>query len=63
MSKEKHINIWTLPNILSLLRIATVPIFILLLFKSSKSASIIAASLFIVVSFTDLIDGYLARKK
>jgi CDP-diacylglycerol--glycerol-3-phosphate 3-phosphatidyltransferase len=63
MSKEKHVNILTLPNILSLLRIATVPIFILLLFKSSKSASIIAASLFIVVSFTDLIDGYLARKK
>ncbi|MEE9591801.1 MAG: CDP-diacylglycerol--glycerol-3-phosphate 3-phosphatidyltransferase [Thermodesulfobacteriota bacterium] len=63
MSKEKHINIWNLPNILSLLRIATVPIFVLLLFKSSKSVSIIAASLFIVVSFTDLIDGYLARKR
>jgi cardiolipin synthase (CMP-forming) len=57
--KEK---IWNIPNILTVLRILLVPFFIYYLFQPGLYAKLIAFSIFIVASLTDLIDGYLARK-
>ncbi len=51
-----------LPNILSLIRIAASPVLIFLLISPSRSISLICAALFVAVSITDWLDGYLARK-
>ena len=52
-----------IPNALTLLRVALIPIFILLLtLGSSKTIHVIAAIIFAVASITDYLDGYLARK-
>ena len=52
-----------IPNALTLLRVALIPIFILLLtLGSSKTIHVVAAIIFAVASITDYLDGYLARK-
>jgi len=53
---------WNLPNAISLLRIFTAPILILLLISPDKKTNLIAAIVFAVASLTDWLDGYLARK-
>lgn len=50
-----------LPNILSVLRILAVPVFVVLLVSPTPQSKLWAAGLFILASFTDWLDGYLAR--
>jgi len=51
------------PNNLTILRMASVPlIVILLLFPESRVATILAALIFSVAAITDYLDGFLARK-
>jgi CDP-diacylglycerol--glycerol-3-phosphate 3-phosphatidyltransferase len=50
-----------LPNVLTILRILIVPIFVLLLVDPSPYMSLWACSIFIFASFTDWLDGYIAR--
>jgi len=52
----KHI-----PNLLTIFRIAIVPILIASSFLDSRPFHFIAAGLFLVASITDFFDGYLAR--
>ncbi len=54
--------IWNLPNILTLLRIAAIPLLMLLLISSTREAGFWAAALFSVASITDWLDGHLARR-
>lgn len=54
--------IWNLPNILTLLRIASIPVMVVVLFSPSRSAGFWAAAIFAVASLTDWLDGYLARR-
>ena len=52
-----------IPNALTLLRIALIPIFILVLsLGHSIRMHVFAAVIFAVASITDYLDGYLARK-
>ena len=52
-----------IPNLLTLLRIAMIPIFILILsLPGRRDLHWVAAVIFAVASFTDYLDGYLARK-
>jgi CDP-diacylglycerol--glycerol-3-phosphate 3-phosphatidyltransferase len=51
-----------LPNILSLLRIALIPVLIGMFFLPYELAPLWATIVFAVASFTDWLDGYLARK-
>ena len=52
-----------IPNALTLLRIALIPIFILVLsLGHSVGMHVFAAIIFAVASITDYLDGYLARK-
>ena len=53
---------WTLPNLLSLFRIAVIPVLVYLLTFSDPLSGISAALLFLVASLTDYLDGYLARR-
>ena len=51
-----------LPNKLSIMRVACVPIFVLLLYCSSPWCRWAAIAVFVIASLTDFLDGYLARK-
>lgn len=50
------------PNILTLGRIALVPLLVLALYGSSHTADWIALTIFIVAGVTDALDGYTARR-
>ncbi|MCR9143325.1 MAG: CDP-diacylglycerol--glycerol-3-phosphate 3-phosphatidyltransferase [bacterium] len=54
--------VWNIPNVLTLLRFFSVPIFIYLLLQPDLNSRIIAFSLFALASITDLVDGYIARR-
>src|SRR5512144_32927 len=62
MPLDNKSPIWNLPNILTLLRIATIPLLVAILFSPSRSAGFWAAAVFAVASVTDWLDGYLARR-
>lgn len=53
---------WNLPNILTLLRIALIPIFIAIFYLPWEWRYVASASIFGVAAATDWLDGYLARK-
>jgi len=53
---------WNLPNTITMLRIAVVPVMLLLPFATSQQGSQVMAWLFIVAAVSDLVDGWLARR-
>lgn len=53
---------WTLPNILTLARIALAPVIALLPFIEGATPKIIAFVVFLVAAFSDVIDGWYARR-
>lgn len=62
MTATQPNQIMNLPNILTMLRIAAIPLLAALLMSPSRSAGFWAAALFAVASITDWLDGYLARR-
>lgn len=52
-------NVWTIPNVLTIIRIILIPVFVVLFFKGEKIA---ALCVFCAASLTDMLDGYLARR-
>lgn len=55
-------DIVNIPNILTLVRIALIPIVAMFIYYGDPLSGLIAVVLFAVASFTDWVDGYLARK-
>ena len=55
-------KIWNLPNQLTLSRILLVPVVLVLLALETKWTCLFSFVLFALASFTDLVDGYLARR-
>ena len=53
---------WTLPNILTLARICLTPVIALLPFISGFWPKVIAFLIFLAAAFSDIVDGYYARK-
>lgn len=51
-----------IPNILSLTRIAAVPVFVCVFYLPFAWANVATAAIFAIAAFTDWLDGYLARK-
>ncbi len=53
---------WTLPNILTLARIGLAPVIALLPFIEGSTPKIIAFAVFLAAAFSDVIDGWYARR-
>lgn len=53
-------RVWTIPNLLSMVRLAGVPVFLWLVLGPEADA--LALALLMVSGFTDWLDGYLARR-
>ncbi|MGI6174520.1 MAG: CDP-diacylglycerol--glycerol-3-phosphate 3-phosphatidyltransferase [Christensenellales bacterium] len=58
MQKEKA-RIWNLPNALTMLRLLLIPVFIILMCQDHMMP---ALAVFVFASFTDILDGWIARK-
>src|SRR3569832_830962 len=52
----------TIPTILTLLRIALIPVFVAVFYLPVSWANLATAALFVVAGVTDWFDGYLARR-
>jgi len=61
-AKDPASRLWTTPNLLSLFRIALVPVLVWILRDPAPGAGGLAALLFVLGSLSDYYDGYLARK-
>ncbi len=53
---------WTLPNLLTLVRILLIPLFVIVFYLDLKWAPYAAAGIFGTAALTDWFDGYLARR-
>lgn len=50
------------PNLLTLLRIVLIPVLVITFYLPLQNAHLVAAGIFALASFTDWLDGFLARK-
>ncbi len=56
-------NVWTVPNVLTMIRILLIPVFVIVFFRTPEGRDRIAALVvFAAASITDMFDGMLARK-
>lgn len=62
MTIRKNNPILNIPNILTMMRIAAIPLLAGLLMSPSQSAGFWAAAVFALASITDWLDGYIARR-
>jgi CDP-diacylglycerol--glycerol-3-phosphate 3-phosphatidyltransferase len=61
--RREQEQFWNLPNTLTVLRMAVVPVFLVFPWVSdSRTGSQVVAWLFIVAAVTDVVDGWLARR-
>lgn len=56
---DKGWNPWTVPNVISVIRLACLPVFVYLLFSADNRAA--AGWLLAALGMTDWVDGYIAR--
>ena len=54
---------WNLSNILSLFRIAAIPLVVVFLLSPGRASSFIATFIFLLAAISDALDGYIARKR
>ena len=59
IAREKF---WNLPNTITVVRVGVVPILLLLPWFSNRSGSLIIGWCFTIAAFSDLLDGWLARR-
>src|SRR5215210_3260767 len=52
----------TVPNLLTVLRILLIPVLVAALLSGIESGDVVAAIVFVVASFTDALDGWIARR-
>jgi cardiolipin synthase len=55
------LNPWTIPNAIDYLRLAGIPVFLIVAFSSTDGHSALAVVLFAVIGWSDYLDGFLAR--
>jgi cardiolipin synthase len=59
--KGEPLHPWTLPNLIGYVRLATLPVFLLLAFNTEDGTSLASAMVFWVIAAGDYVDGILAR--
>jgi CDP-diacylglycerol---glycerol-3-phosphate 3-phosphatidyltransferase len=55
-------ELWSVPNLVTLARIAAIPAFLVLAYYESRLNSFLAALVYAAVAATDFLDGWLARR-
>lgn len=58
---DQPLHPWTLPNAIGYIRLALIPVFLVVAFSSSDGQSALAAVLFAVIGWSDYLDGFVAR--
>lgn len=56
-------QVWNLPNVLTMLRIAFVPFFVLLIWQDTTVTRLAALAVFLAAAVTDKLDGHIARSR
>jgi cardiolipin synthase len=57
----RPLNPWTIPNAIDYLRLAGIPVFLIVAFESTNGHDALAVVLFGVIGWSDYLDGFLAR--
>ncbi len=52
---------WTLPNLVGYLRLAAIPVFLVLAYSTEDGTSVLSAMIFWAIAAGDYLDGFLAR--
>jgi CDP-diacylglycerol--glycerol-3-phosphate 3-phosphatidyltransferase len=63
LARDFRQEFWNLPNAITLVRIAAIPIFLFFTWEESRMNSFIAALVYAATAGTDFLDGWLARRK
>jgi cardiolipin synthase len=58
---DQPLNPWTIPNAIGFVRLALIPVFVVVAFSSDDGQSTAAAVLFAVIGWADYADGFAAR--
>ncbi|WP_182897593.1 CDP-diacylglycerol--glycerol-3-phosphate 3-phosphatidyltransferase [Microbispora sp. H10830] len=58
----RHVSTWNIANVLTIARLAIVPVFTVFLFVEGEGWRLAALGVFLLASLTDQLDGWLARK-
>jgi cardiolipin synthase len=58
---DQPLHPWTIPNAIGFLRLAGIPVFLVVAFQSDDGHSALAATLFAVIGWADYLDGFAAR--
>jgi cardiolipin synthase len=59
--RDQPWNVWTIPNAIGFVRLALIPVFLLLALSSESGTDALPAVIFAVVSWSDYADGLAAR--
>ena len=62
MARSFRDELWSIPNLVTVIRIAAIPGFLVLAYHESRFNSFLAALLYAAVAATDFLDGWLARR-
>ena len=62
MARSFRDELWSIPNLVTVIRIAAIPGFLVLAYYESRLNSFLAAMLYVAVAATDFLDGWLARR-
>lgn len=52
----------TLPNLMTLARLVSIPVFVMVFYLPFKWSDLCASAIFLLAGLTDMLDGYLARR-
>ena len=62
MDRSFRAELWSIPNLVTLVRIAAIPAFLVYAYYESRFNSFVAAMIYAAVAATDFLDGWLARR-
>ncbi|WP_245604230.1 CDP-alcohol phosphatidyltransferase family protein [Patulibacter minatonensis] len=55
------LRVWTIPNVVGLIRLAFIPVFLVLALRTDEGTDLVPALVFFAIAASDYLDGFLAR--